>query len=97
MIPEQYFFEGETNVTCQKCGLQHTISFSGVNPSGIEDAIEEAMVSEGWGVVSMTCPDCYDPGEERRAIDLLMQEDIELEDDDDDWEWDGFDYTKDDV
>lgn len=97
MIPEQYFFEGETKVTCQKCGLNHTVSFSGVNPSGIEEAIEEAMISEGWGVVSMTCPDCYDPAEERRAVDLLMQEDIDLDEEDDDWEWEGFPYTKEDL
>lgn len=95
MIPEQYFFEGETTVVCQKCGLKHTISFSGVNPSGIEEAIEEAMVSDGWGVVSMTCPDCYDPLDERKAVDAMMLEDIDLDDDEDDeWSWDEVEHYR---
>ena len=84
-------------VTCQKSGLAHTVYFSWVNPAGIEEAIEEAIASEGWGVASMTCPDCYSPEDERRAIDELMQEDIDLDDLDDlddEWEWDDDDRRK---
>ena len=74
MFPEQYIFEGETKVKCTRCGYVHTVSFSGINPSSIEQAIEEAMASDGWGVVSMTCPDCYDPLDEQQQRDRELEE-----------------------
>lgn len=91
MFHEKYFFEGETVITCSKCGVVHTVSFSGMNPCSVEQAIEEAMECDGWGVASMTCADCYDPMEEQR------QRDAEIEETDifDDFEEDYMDYEDD--
>jgi hypothetical protein len=75
MFSGQYFFEGEAKIRCVKCGYSHLLSFSGMNPGSIEQSIDEALLSEGWGVASMTCPDCFDPQEERRLQD--MQEEVE--------------------
>lgn len=83
---------------CKRCGFKHVLSFSGSNPMSVNDAMEEALLSEGWGVASMTCPDCYDPLIEQRAEDEAIEEWTELEEDyeDDDWEWEE-DYRKEDV
>ena len=83
MFHERYIFEGETVVNCAKCGVVHTVSFSGMNPSTIEQALEEAMEIDGWGVVSMTCPDCYDPMEEQRMRDEEIEDASNLDEFDD--------------
>lgn len=80
MIPEKYCFEGEAIAKCSRCGLVHTVSFSDISPATVEQAIESAMELDGWGVASMTCPDCYDPLDEQRARDELLEEDMELDD-----------------
>jgi len=76
----KYFFEGETVITCTHCGLVHTVSFSGKHPSSIESSIEDAIEEDGWGVASMTCPDCFDPLEEQRARDQEMEDLSEMDD-----------------
>lgn len=87
-LPEQYCFEGEALTTCTRCGLHHTIYFSGAYPMGIQEAMEEALLADGWGVASMTCPDCYDPLDEQKARDEEIEEWLDLEEDmeDEDWE-----------
>ena len=87
----QYIFEGEAPVKCSKCGYTHTIYFSGAYPTTIRCAIEEALQSERWGVDSMTCPDCYDPMDEERAIDELIEQEFDEDWDDDAWEHGDYD------
>lgn len=83
MFPEKYCFEGETIVKCSHCGITHTVSFSGVNPLTIEQAIEEAMEADGWGVASMMCPECFDSMEEQRERDALIEESADFDNIDD--------------
>jgi len=93
MKHDHYCFEGETRIKCTKCGLEHVLSFSGSNPASIDDAIEEAIQSENWGVASKTCPDCYDPLDEQRAEEeqigrwLELEEEYDYGDYDDDWDY----------
>ena len=89
MIPERYCFEGEAPVKCSRCGVKHMVSFSGINPMSIEQAIEEALEADGWGVASMVCADCFDPEEERRALDAEIEDEYDANfldyDDEDDY------------
>lgn len=82
----QYIFEGETKLRCSKCGLVHNLYFSGEYPEGVVQAIHDAMRLEGWGVSTITCPDCFDPQKEN----YLFEEDAGILDEYSDYDEDEF-------
>lgn len=87
MLPEKYCFEGEAIVVCSVCGKSHTLSFSGMNPCSIEEAIEEALTMERWGANGTVCTDCYEAGyadlrPDKEMDDEYMEYDEEFEEED---------------
>lgn len=51
---ENYSFDGMGPVRCSKCGFTHELVFSGTDLDTIDDAIDEALLEDGWDVGDIT-------------------------------------------
>lgn len=82
-----YCFEGVMKVTCKSCKRVHELTFNGGNETNsIEEAIEDALTTDGWLVSKLICPECHSAGnfesedeEDENDVDFFMM----FENDDD--------------
>lgn len=79
---DTYSFDGMGPVRCSKCGFTHELVFSGTDMDTIDDAINQALLEDGWDVEACICPDCRDPNDIKREEeeDALEEDYDELDD-----------------
>lgn len=72
----EYEYEGTAEVVCNQCGDRYEIAFYGndIDHPKIENAIEEAMLEQGWqkGI----CPTCLEESEDDESTDTTDSDEL---------------------